>query len=231
MKRDNTESKKSAFRELRELGYVNDEIRRALGCSERTLYRWAAEDEDESYQKETEQKIDEKEQVMRKEIDELKEHIERLSQYYTNLWNQAHLQQKQPVRISPFQLFFETMMENSEKNRTILSQQMERCREFEAELAEKEGRDSKPDIYPDLHFNEHIEQMKQWNKRFDIEDGRIPAESIETEDTQRNKEEPQLMMETAEGRRFERNIADRCFKRNVEKIVDRAFRKNPRNSQ
>ncbi|GAH99794.1 unnamed protein product, partial [marine sediment metagenome] len=85
MKRDNTESKKNAFRELRDLGYTNDEIRRALGCSERTLYRWANEDEDEAYEKEVEQKTNENELKQQNEINDLKEHLDNLSQSYTNL--------------------------------------------------------------------------------------------------------------------------------------------------
>lgn len=60
VKRDTIkELKKKAFVELRRRGFTFDEIRRSLGCTERTLYRWQNEIDNVGDKKETEQKTDE----------------------------------------------------------------------------------------------------------------------------------------------------------------------------
>ena len=221
MKRDNTESKKNAFRELKDLGYTNDEIRRALGCSERTLYRWANEDEDESYEKEVEQKTVENEQKLQNEINELKEHMERLSQSYANLWNQVHLQQKYAKKeVSPFQQFFEVFMANSDKRQALLSQQLQKLNEYEVERELKEGRLSAPDTYQDIHFNEHVELIARWNKELDIRSGRSSADMLDLEVPHSNPNEVQLECETVAGRGFEMRIANKCFERSAKRILD-----------
>lgn len=233
MQHDRTDLKKNAFITLRDSGHTFDEIRRALNCSERTLYLWQNQIDDVDYQKEIEQETEEKEQGQQKEIEELKEHLDNLSRFYNNLWRQVHSKQDnvETEQERAYRSFFEVMMENSDKRQAILNQQLQKLNEYEVERELKQERLSKPDIYPDLHFNEHIEAMKRWNKELDIRNGRSSTGAIETEDPKRNKDEVVLETETIEGRRFERNIAERCFKRNVEKIVDEAFYRNPQNSQ
>lgn len=225
MKRDNTESKKNVFRELKDLGYTNDEIRRALGCSERTLYRWANEEEDEAYEKEVEQKTVENEQKLQNEVNELREHVERLSEYYTRLWNQVHLRQKYSEQeVSPFQQFFEVFMANSDKRQTILSQQLQKCHEFEMERELKEGRLSAPDTYRDLHFSENVAQMARWNREIDIRNGRVPTDvgsPLDLDVPIRDENEVMLYCDTVEGRGFEMRVADMCLKTSCRRILDR----------
>ena len=222
MKRDNTESKKNAFRELKDLGYTNDEIRRALGCSERTLYRWATEDEDEAYEKEVEQKKGDSEQKLQNEVNELREHVERLGQSYTNLWNHAHLNQDnvETGQERAYRIFFETMLINDRKNQAILSRQLARSHEFEVERELKEGRLSAPDTYQDIHFNERIELMARWNKELNIRSGGKSADMLDIEVPHSNPNEVQLECETVECREFEMRIADMCLKRSAKRILD-----------
>lgn len=221
MKRDNTECKKNAFKELKDLGHTNDEIRRALGCSERTLYRWAVEDEDEAYEKEVEQKTGENEQKLQNEINELKEHMERLSQSYTNLWNHVHLQQKyEEQEVNPFEHFFEVFMANSERRQDVLSKQLEVCRRFEMDRELTEGRDSKPEAHTDIHFNEYTELAAHWNKELAIRSGVSSADIMRGMDIPKRDMNTGLECETPEGIEFEKRISDMCFKRETKKILD-----------
>ncbi|GAH99800.1 unnamed protein product [marine sediment metagenome] len=155
------------------------------------------------------------------EINDLKEHLDNLSQSYTNLWNHVHSNQDnvETEHERAYHVFFETLLINDRKNQAILSRQSARVHEIEMDMEAKEGRLSKPTIYPDLHFNERIGLMAMWNKEIDIRSGRISADMLDPEFPQHVEGEVKLLSETVEGRGFEMRIANRCFERTIEDIV------------
>ena len=223
MQKDNRELKQNAFTEMREAGHTYDDIKRILGVSERTLYRWSNEIDDEQFEGEQQQTIavSEREQQLQNQLNEMNEHIDRLSNSYTNLWNQLHIRQKYSEQeVSPFQQFFEVFMANSDKRQALLSQQLQKLNEYEVEREAKEGRPSAPDIYQDLYFNEHLEAMAIWNKEMDIQNGRSSAAVLDLEVPHSNPNEVQLECETVAGRGFEMRIADKCFKRSAKRIFE-----------
>jgi len=226
MQKDSRELKKSAFQSLREQGHTYDDIKRILGVSERTLYNWAAEFDDEQFHGEQQQTVEvsEREQVLQNQINELKEHLDRLSEYYTRLWNQVHIRQKyvENEAITPYQMFFECMMESSDRRQAILNQQLQKLNEYEVERELTAERPSKPDTYSDFDFEERRGALVRWNKDIDIRSGRNVATggNISSEVPQRNADEVRLLSETVEGRGFEQRIADRCFERSTRRILD-----------
>jgi len=181
LQKDNRDLKKSAFTELRNQNYTFDEIRRVLGVSERTLYLWQNEIDDEQYHEETKQntEISEHEQHLQKQIDELTEQLEQLSHYYGRLWRQFHLKQNNSdsEMQRAYRIFFEIKMNNDRKNQAILSQQLQRSHEFEAARKAKEDRPSKPDLPVDLHFEERLQMLAKWNKEIDIRKNRISIDA------------------------------------------------------
>ena len=94
MQKDKRELKKNAFLGMREAGQTYYDIRRVLGVSERTLYNWNNEADNEQFQGEQQQAVvvSEREQQLQNQLNELSEHLDRLSNSYTRLWNQVHLQ-------------------------------------------------------------------------------------------------------------------------------------------
>jgi len=234
MQKDNRELKKNAFQSLREQGHTYDDIKRILGCSERTLYNWSSEADDEQFQGEQQQTVEvsEREQQLQNQINELSEHIDNLSNSYTRLWNQVHLQQKYAKEeVSPFEHFFEVFMANSERRQDVLSKQLDICRKFEMDHELIEGRDSKPEAHTDIHFNEYTELAAHWNKELADRSGVSSADIMRGVDIPRRMDNVQLESETPEGIEFEKRISDMCFKREVGNIVDGIFQKNSRNSQ
>ncbi len=130
LKKTNKELKKDVATELRDMGYINDEIRRALGCTERTLYRWQSEDIDDEQQKEIEQQTEELEQKQQKEIDEIKERLDNLSRYYENLWKEKHTPEKPTEQDKAEAIILQMMLERSFKNDKLLELQRQRTREI-----------------------------------------------------------------------------------------------------
>ena len=224
MQKDNRELKKSAFQSLREQGQTYDEIKRVLGVSERTLYNWSNEFDDEQFEGEQKQDIvvSEREQVLQNQINELKEHLDNLSRYYTNLWNQVHIRQKYSEQeVGRFQQFFEVFMANSDRRHSVLNQQLEVCRKFEMERELTEGRDSKPEAPIDIHFNEYTELAAHWNKELADRSGVSSADIMRGVDIpKRDMDTVRLECEIPEGIEFEKRISDMCFKRETLKILD-----------
>jgi len=131
MQHNQTDIKKNAFVALRDAGHTFDEIRRALNCSERTLYLWQNQIEDVEYQKETEQQAEEStEQKLQKQINEQAEHIENLSRYYTNLWKEMHTIKEPSKQERAEAIILQMMLERSFQNEKILEMQKERTKEI-----------------------------------------------------------------------------------------------------